>query len=1127
VPENPAFAPAPPPAPAHVEPAQADSTQSGTIDPKPRLRRWRMAWFWARAALLVLCAPVVMAMIAAVMLIDREVTAPSWIVRDVEARAAQVLGGGSLGFGTLKVTIGTDLHPRLVLRDAVLRDADGAVIAQVPRMDGLLSPRGALQGRILAQQVDVQGAQIAVQRAKDGTVAFAFDQSANSVVAADGFLDLLDQVDQAFDGAALEALEQVRATGVIINYTDARAGRSWVVDGGRIALDLRNEALALRADIALLSGRSFVTTAALTYDSPRGSRLADLGVTITDAAAPDIASQAPVLSFLGVLDAPISGAMRSRLDDEGRLASLSATLQIGEGELRPNAAARPIPFKSAQTYLSYDPLAEALVFDLIEVDSDLGRVAGTAQTHLRDYDGGWPAALLGQIELTDVAVQANDFYPRSVAIPQANVDFRLKLDPFTLDIGQAVVMTGAAPDAVPLGLSGQVRAGASGWTVSLDVAADEVDTAKVLALWPEGAAEGTRRWLSSNVRGGVLRDVNVAFRDGADVDPQFAFTSDYANGLVGFMPTLPPIAAARGSMSLVDKRFALSVDAGHVVAPQGGRIELAGSTFVIPQTGPRAPAVIDLDLGGQVTAMMAILRLPPFNVLADSELSVDFVQGQAQADVLVQTPLGRDVAAGERDWSARALVRDLRSEVLVPDQVLTAPRAQVRVDPRSLTVSGPVQVGDVSGQARFERALGAGSAGTQRLTAEVTINPAFLRTFNINLPSGMITGEGPAQLELDLSDPANPAFTLTSDLRGIALNLPSVGYTKARSATGALRVAGQLGATPRIDQLEISAPGLETQGRVTLAAGGGLERAAFERVRLGGWLDAPVVLVGRGQGRAVQVQIAGGSLDLRSAQFGGAGRGGGGAGANSGAPLDIALDRLRVTNDIYLDDFRGQFSPAGGLQGEFTGALNGTAAVSGTLVPVNGGSGVRIVTADAGAVLRAAGLLPGALGGRMEMTLIPTGATGTYDGVVAGRDLRVRGAPALASLLDAVSVVGLITQLDGQGLMFADVDAEFRLTPSQVIITQSSAVGPSIGLSMDGFVNQGQGTLDLQGVVSPIYLLNRIGALFTRRGEGLIGFNFNLRGALDSPQVSVNPLSALTPGMFREIFRRPPPTLDQ
>jgi len=54
-----------------------------------------------------------------------------------------------------------------------------------------------------------------------------------------------------------------------------------------------------------------------------------------------------------------------------------------------------------------------------------------------------------------------------------------------------------------------------------------------------------------------------------------------------------------------------------------------------------------------------------------------------------------------------------------------------------------------------------------------------------------------------------------------------------------------------------------------------------------------------------------------------------------------------------------------------------------------------------------------------------------------------------------------------------------------------------------------------------------VGAVLTRRGEGLIGFNFTLRGRVDDMRVGVNPLSVLTPGMFREIFRRPAPVVGQ
>lgn len=1088
--------------------------------PHKRHKRRRRIWWSVRAVLLVVAAPLVFALVAALSLIGREITAPSWVVRDVEARAGAVLAGGSLGFGSMKITIGTDLRPTLVLTDAVLRDADSAVLAQVPQITSQVSPRGVLQGRVLAQRITVQGAQIQVLRAADGSVALSFDQGAMSLGSGDSLFDLLNQFDSQLDGGTLEALRQVTATGMILNYTDARAGQSWVLDDGRVSLDLRGGQTELRADLTLLSGRDYVTNAQFSYASPRGSRAADLSLVIRDVTASDIASQSPLLNWLSVLDAPISGALRGQLDATGKLLGVNATLQIAQGELRPSAATRPIPFQSAQTYFSFDPDGQKLTFNQVEIDSDWGRVAGSAQAYLREFDGAWPAAFLGQVQLTTVQLAPQGFYDAPLVFDSASADFRMRLDPFTLDIGQAVLIE----EEAAVRASGQVQATSEGWSVALDLAAREMATERVLALWPPAQAEHTRAWLAANVQGGVMHNIAAAFRVRQGAAPVIALTADYSDAQVRYMASLPPIEAAAGSFSLIGRRLGLTLDSGFVTAPQGGRIDMAGSSMVIPQTGAGSRAAFDLAMDSSITAAMAVLNEEPFNVLGGSDLPVSFAQGRAVVRATVETPLGQGVTGRDRIWQATADLRDLRSDALVPNRTLTASALRLQADAASMVVSGPAQLGELGGTARFSRALGAGSAGTARLEADIALSPAVLEALNIGLPRGMVTGRGTGQLVIDLGTPAAPRFRLTSNLQGIGLSLAGLGWAKGANTSGALTVAGQLGEAPRIDELSISAPGLQTTGTVQLAASGGLERAAFERVRLGGWLDAPVVLIGRGQGRPAAIQIAGGSLDLRAANFG-SGTGGGGGAAMG--PLDVALDSLQITGGISLQDFRGQFTSNNGLTGDFSALVNGGTSVQGTLVPMAGRSAVRVRSNDAGGVMRSAGLLRSGFGGSMDLTLTPSRGEGSFDGTLVGRDLRVRDAPALASLLDAISVVGLLNQMGGQGLLFSDVEAQFRVTPSQIIVTRSSAIGPGLGLSMDGIYAQASQSMDFQGVISPFYLINGLGSVLTRPGEGLIGFNFNLRGPVDSPQVLVNPLSALTPGMFREIFRRPPPTVGQ
>jgi hypothetical protein len=72
---------------------------------------------------------------------------------------------------------------------------------------------------------------------------------------------------------------------------------------------------------------------------------------------------------------------------------------------------------------------------------------------------------------------------------------------------------------------------------------------------------------------------------------------------------------------------------------------------------------------------------------------------------------------------------------------------------------------------------------------------------------------------------------------------------------------------------------------------------------------------------------------------------------------------------------------------------------------------------------------------------------------------------------------------------------------------------------MTGVYQTGSKRLAMEGVISPVYLLNGVGAVLTRRGEGVFGFNYTLQGTAEALEVGVNPLSILTPGMLRGLFR--------
>ncbi|EAR50544.1 hypothetical protein OG2516_04371 [Oceanicola granulosus HTCC2516] len=1084
-------------------------------------RRGRAARVGLRLTGLLLALPLVFALVAAVSLIDREVRAPTWVERLVEARAAELIGG-ALGVSDIRLRLGRDLHPRVRIENAVLRDRDGVTVAQVPVIEALISPRGLLLRReLLMQQVALSGVQVTLRRDRQGGFALSFGRAGGAAMGeAASFAGLLDAIDGAFDRPALAALEQVRADGLVVNFSDARAGRSWTVDGGSLALDLRGGQTALSADLALLAGRADVTALALSYVSPDDSHAADIRLTVTDAVAADIATHSPALSWLAVLDAPISAELSAAIADDGGLAPLEARLEIGQGAVQPNAETRPIPFDGAKIAFAYDPARQEIAFTDIGLASRAVTLDAEGRAYLRGPDPLAPDEIWTQLAVPRLVANPGGAYDTAPVLTDGAIELRLALDPFRLTLGELAIRDGDSR----LRAWGEVAATPSGWDVAMNGRLDEIGVAKALARWPAGWRPGMRSWFAANLTEGRFFDVSAALsaRDGGP--PRTAIDFEFDDAAVRFLPRMPPLTGAAGFAQLGADGFALLLDEGSLVAPEGGTVALGGSSMVIEDLAvPRAPARFDLALAGPVPALLSVLDQPPLLALSRANLPVGLATGRAEVDGRLQLPLGGPRAPDEITYAMHAVLTDVASDVAIPGRRLTAERIELLATPEGLLLEGSARVGDVLLSGALTKAFAADSPA--RVEARVELSQRFLDEFGIALPENVVGGDGAGRLALELA-PGGPLFSLTSDLAGLRMALPWVGWSKGSAERGRLEVDGRLGAAPEIRRLALSAPGLEAAGHIDLAADGAFEAARFDRVAVGDWLDAPVALVARGEGMPVGIEVDGGRLDLRRARFGA----GAGAGGAASAPMEVALDRLVISEAIALTDFRGEFEAggaAGGVAGDFAARLNDAPIVAGTLAPGEAGLRVRVASEDAGGVLRAAGLLPNATGGALDLTLDATGAPGAYDGDLAITDLRVRDVPAIAALLDAISVVGLLQQLDGQGLAFSNVDADFRLTPEQVIVTRSSAVGPSLGLSLDGTYALAAAEMDFQGVVSPVYLLNGIGAILTRPGEGLIGFNFNLAGSTDAPRVSVNPLSVLTPGMFREIFRRPPPDVGQ
>lgn len=1096
-------------------------TPEDAPDPVVRVKHpW--GWYATRAILTGLGGFAVALAIGFGLLVGRDIEAPDWLQTQIDRKIAEALPGVDVDIGTISLRVErSDLSPRVFFQNVSVQDDTGLPFASLGELSVRASFPAALRGQFLPKKISLSGALMKLRRDRNG----GFDLTIGSALQASGeggsLIELVERLDQLLVQPDLRYLRDVNATSLTVLYEDARAGRAWTVDGGRMRVSAKSDVLSIGADFALLGGQDYATTLELSYESEIGSPAARIGVSLADAPSEDIASQSGALAWMGALRAPISGSLRTEVNDAGALGPLNATLQIGAGVVKPEDEAKPVPFDGAQAYFAFDPNENTLEFSEVSVKSAWLEARGEGRARLQNAPEGWPEALLGQFRLTSVRANPNQLYETPVTLEQADLDMRIVFDPFRLDIGQLVLREGDQT----LIANGRADIGDEGWHVALDARADTLDIKRVLNVWPDSVKPKTHDWIEQNILQGDIKNARLAFRALPDTPPDLHLDFAYEDASLRFMKSMPAITEARGYVRLEGSRFLAATEAGYVTPPEGGRIDVSGTVFEIPDVSLRgAPATVELVTNSSVTAALSLLDQDPFSFLSKAGYAVDLAEGRADLRGDIGFALKQKIPASEINFDIAGDITRVRSDRLVKGRIIAADKLALRAKPDEITLTGSGRIDAVPVEGGWRMPLGQPGAGSQ-LSGQVELSAQFVETFNIGLPPGSISGKGRGDVTLDLRANAPARFALSSNLRGLNVAIAPLGYRKSANARGSLNVRGLLGSEkagpPVVESLAFDAPGLTANGAISISSSGTLERAQFGRVQVGDWLDSPVTLTGRGRNVPPAVSLNGGFLDLRRipAQD---------SAANTGAtPLTVSLASLQVTKEIELQNFEGQFQSSGGLNGTFNARLNGKGRITGRTTPREGRTAVQVTSANAGATLSDAGLLKHADEGAMTLSLFPRATAGHYDGTLNIKNLRLRDAPPALALLSVASGIGLLEQLDGRGLVFTDVDSTFRITPKTIVVSEGSAIGPSLGFSVDGYYDVASKQLDMQGVVSPFFVINGIGSIFTRRGEGLIGFNFNALGPASAPKFDVNPLSLFTPGMFREIFRRPPPKLSQ
>ena len=144
-------------------------------------------------------------------------------------------------------------------------------------------------------------------------------------------------------------------------------------------------------------------------------------------------------------------------------------------------------------------------------------------------------------------------------------------------------------------------------------------------------------------------------------------------------------------------------------------------------------------------------------------------------------------------------------------------------------------------------------------------------------------------------------------------------------------------------------------------------------------------------------------------------------------------------------------------------------------------------------------------------------------------EFKVSKAPGFAKLLALADFRGVADLLKGEGLSFDKMEIKFNSNKNILNITELYAVGPSISILMEGYLDKKSKVTSLKGTMVPAKELNKLiskipilGDILIPKevGEGLFGVSFKIKGPPKKMKTTVNPIKTLTPRFITKALEK-------
>ncbi len=1096
-----------------------------------------------------------------------------FLIHPIERAIAEEVAGLRVHIDGVALRIGDSSHIEFELKNVRVADAGDVTLALAPSAIVSLSRKALLRGRIAPESVDLVAPRLSLFYGEDGTLSLKFAKPAEMPESErakspalrgssgmptpaagtagaddDGSLGRIDLVKVLSDSSARARRREqasaylrevgLRSATVVIDNGSRKS--IWRVPELDIDLDHRRSrsSIAGRAKVNSLSGPW--TLNFRTYEI-ENSKTLQLAVSVQGLVPRGLARTLPQLAALESFDVPVWGDAKLDLSSTGEILSGTIGIDAAPGQvLLPWLAATPLRIDGGHLALSYNRASRR--FDiapsvLVWGDSRVqftGNIVhamgpeGPGWSFDLNSAGGWIGAeppLLPRLDL-------DDWSARGFFSPDRG---RVALNQFKLRVGGAEVSA-----------EGDVTDMAGVMQAHLDGKIGPMPASTFKMLWPAPLAPKSRDWIVRRlvrgwIQGGTFR-LSSASGGGAgwaaNTGPEHgSLTLEAANLGFALIDNWPVLEAPRALVRLDDHTFEMTIPDATFSVPDGRKLALKGA-FTIDMTEP-LPRTGKVAFRGQGPLSLALemLDVEPFHMLQKNAIALAGIEGKVDSQLTVSMPLGQALEPRDVTVEGKTRISEGRlGHAVAPYEVhganvlidMTTTAAEARAD---MLINGGVVA-----KASWQHVFAAPADKQPPLRISAILDNSYRNQLGLDL-NDMVQGDVGVDVTVSRDPRGERRVHLRADLFNADVVLESVAWRKPKGRASVFEldvVKNGVSYPTELHNVRLVGDNVAIEGWMGIGADNKLKEFRFPNFSLN--VVTSLETYGKVRTDGVWDVTAKGPTydgrDLFRSFFDVGHLGDQSAKVRPGLDLRAEVGTVLGYSDTTLRNVKMQLQKRSNklISLDARGVLEGGKPFAAEVRNEAGQSRrLRAEATDAGQLFKLVGFYPNAVGGAVNLEVNLDGqGPAERTGTLWVRDFLVLGDPIISEVLQNAdgTPTGQRRTLVREQFEFEIMRVPFSVGHGQFVMNNAVINGQLVSASMKGTVDFRAQALEIEGTYVPVSGLMRapsfiplLGPVLTGpRGEGMFGIKFFIQGSMAKPQVIVNPLSLLTPGIIREIW---------